>query len=153
MSKTSRFTSSMTTWGVLSRNRDQDDSGLINADDHQSLVLGLAAKNQAWIDGARPKALLPPGPDAEYQDPAACLLLADSNTCRRSRAAAHSPPFVARPNSRRARHYYRSSSKTRDASTRCTLESDSAASLSEPLKPDLLTSTNWRSLNDFSPDW
>jgi uncharacterized protein (TIGR03083 family) len=38
---------------VLARNRDGDESGLINADDHQSLVLGLAAKNQRWIDGAQ----------------------------------------------------------------------------------------------------
>ena len=39
--------------GLLSRNRDGDTAGLLDADDHESFVRALAAKNQRWIDGAR----------------------------------------------------------------------------------------------------
>ena len=39
--------------GVLARNRDGDTSGFIDADTHEDLVEGLAAKNQRWIDGGR----------------------------------------------------------------------------------------------------
>ena len=39
--------------GVLSRNRDGDTSGLIDAASHEALVKGLAAKNQRWIDGSQ----------------------------------------------------------------------------------------------------
>ncbi len=39
--------------GVLSRNRDDDSVGLINASTHTALVSGLAAKNQRWVDGSQ----------------------------------------------------------------------------------------------------
>jgi uncharacterized protein (TIGR03083 family) len=39
-------------FGILARNRDGDTSGLIDADNHEERVAGLAAKNQRWIDGA-----------------------------------------------------------------------------------------------------
>ena len=39
--------------GWLSRGRDDDNSGLVLMDDHDSFVAALAAKNQRWIDGAQ----------------------------------------------------------------------------------------------------
>jgi uncharacterized protein (TIGR03083 family) len=38
--------------GWLSRGRDLDRSGLLDMSDHSTFVQALAAKNQAWVDGA-----------------------------------------------------------------------------------------------------
>ena len=39
--------------GWLSRGRDEDRSGRLDMDKHETFVAALAAKNQRWIDGAR----------------------------------------------------------------------------------------------------